>query len=478
LPVGLKTGYLPTQIFYSKAYMHSAKLTTAKYLIVLFTVFGFQIQAQAQENSPYSRYGIGDLTPNQNIVSRGMGGIAGGYSDNASIHQSINTINPATYSNLSIYSKFPYLKPLNTIFELGAEVDSRTLKSPSQAKKFTNTNALFSYLQLGFPISSKKMERKGINWGMVMGFKPVSRVNYDIEKRDRLSGIDSLDSRYQGSGGVTQAFIGSGIRIKNFSIGFNTGYMFGNKDYNTRLVFINDTVNYYASNSANKTNFGGVFLNVGAQYFFNLNHGATLRFGAYGSMKQNLKASQDVVRETYVYDANTNDNFRIDSVYEKNNIKGTMVYPSVFGGGFTYQDGRGNWLVGVDYEATSWSEYRLYDQPDFVKNTWVIRAGAQYLPVKRNSTNVKYFNLVKYRAGFNYSPGYINLGSGLPEYSGTIGAGFPLTGKRFLNEYVVLNTALEIGSRGKSNSSVRENITRFSFGLSMNARWFDKRKYD
>ncbi|HRF27774.1 MAG TPA: hypothetical protein PKW54_10550, partial [Ferruginibacter sp.] len=30
----------------------------------------------AQENSPYSRYGLGDIVPNQNVVNRGMGGLS------------------------------------------------------------------------------------------------------------------------------------------------------------------------------------------------------------------------------------------------------------------------------------------------------------------------------------------------------------------------------------------------------------------
>ena len=458
--------------------MHSAKLTTAKYLLSLFTVFGLQMTADAQENSPYSRYGIGDLVPNHNVVNRAMGGIAAGYLDNVTAYQSLNSTNPATYSNLSIYSPFPFQRLFNTVFELGAEVDSRTLKSTSLGKKFTNTNALFSYLQIGFPIASKKMERKGMSWGMALGFKPISRINYDIEKDQRLTNIDSLKTRYQGTGSLTQAFIGTGFRYKNFSIGFNTGYLFGNKDYSTRLTFVNDSVSYYASNSASKTSIGGVFLDAGIQYVIDTKNKGKLRLGAYGSLKKHLNASQDILRETFVYDATTNDNFRIDSVYEKKNVKGKMLYPSTFGGGFTYQDGKGNWLVGVDYEATKWAEYRLYDQSDALQNTWVVRAGVQYLPARRGTSGSKYFNFVKYRAGFNYSPGYIKLTDNLPEYSATVGAGFPLTGKRIGSEYVVLNTALEFGSRGKNNSSVRENLTRFSIGLSMNARWFEKRKYD
>ena len=55
--------------------MHLAKLTTDGFKRILALVllpFTYTF-ASAQENSPYSRYGIGDLVPNQNIVNRGMG---------------------------------------------------------------------------------------------------------------------------------------------------------------------------------------------------------------------------------------------------------------------------------------------------------------------------------------------------------------------------------------------------------------------
>ena len=48
----------------------------------------FYTSVAAQENSPYSRYGLGDIAPNHPIVTRGMGGIAAGFSD----FQSINFI--------------------------------------------------------------------------------------------------------------------------------------------------------------------------------------------------------------------------------------------------------------------------------------------------------------------------------------------------------------------------------------------------
>ncbi len=454
------------QIFYSKDCMHSVKLTTAswkRYFILPFFIILYT-SATAQENSPYSRYGLGDLAPNRNVVTRGMGGIAAGYSD----FQSVNFVNPATLGNVG-----------NTIFDIGTEIDVRTLKSINPAKKFTSANALFSYVQLGVPVGSKKMAKNNCFWGMSFGLRPVSKINYKIENNERLPDIDSISTIYEGSGGLNQAFIGTGVKIKNFNIGFNIGYMFGNREYSTRRSFINDSVAYYKANAFTSSHFGGIFATGALQYDIKLNKKSMLRLGAYGSLQQKLKAKKDDIRETFDYDGNGG-TFKVDSVFEQKDISGTVEYPSNFGVGFTFTND--HWLIGADYEATQWSKYRFYDEKDQVKNNYSIRVGAQYYPAKNNTPAGKYFSFVRYRAGFFYGPDYINVsGINRPEYGVTLGTGMPLTSLQrisYSGEYVLLNTALEIGGRGNKNSNLRENIVRFSVGLSMNARWFRRAKYD
>ncbi len=441
----------------------------AKFLPVFIVACGFQMTAIAQENSPYSRYGLGDLAPNHTIFSRGMGGISAGTLD----YQSINFVNPATLASIP-----------NTIFDIGAEADIRTLKSINPVKKYTSTNGIFSYLQLAFPIASEKMRKKNIGWGMSVGLKPVTKINYKIESASRLNNIDSIQTLYEGNGGANQAYMGTALKIKGFSFGVNAGYMFGNKNYSSKLSFVNDTVTYYKSNAANETTFGGLFINGGIQYEIVLNKDKKaaipriLRFGAYGNLQQKLNAKRDVIRETFEYDAN-NASYRIDSVYEQKNVKGTIEYPSSYGVGFSYTDE--HWMFGADYETANWSKYRYYGQTDAVQNNWAIRVGGQYYPAKANTPVKKYFNFVKYRAGFYYGPDYIKTNNSRPEYGFTVGTGMPLTSLQRLSysgEYVVLNTALEVGARGDKNSNIRENTVRFSIGVSMNARWFRKLKYD
>ena len=442
--------------------MRLAKLTMVKSLPVLFVACGLQLVANAQENSPYSRYGLGDVVPNHNIFTRGMGGISAGVID----YQSINFTNPASLASLPV-----------TIFDIAAEADTRTLRSTSPPKKFSETNSLFSYLQLGFPLTTKKMYKKGINWGMSFGLRPVTRIGYKIEKYERLSGIDSLYTLWEGNGGTNQAFLGTGIKYKNLSFGILVGYMFGSKEYSTKLEFINDSVAYYKGNYVNKTTFGGLFVNAGLQLEQKLGDGL-LRVGVYGSLHQNLKANRDDVKETFAYDA-SNSTYRVDSVFEQKDIKGSIKYPSTVGLGFTYNTR--HFLYGIDVETANWSNYTYYGQTDQLNNSYTVRAGVQYYPAKEGTPVKKYFNFVKYRAGAYYGSDYIAVNKKRPEYGFTVGAGMPLTSLQRLSyngEYVVMNIGLEFGNRGNKQTNIRENTMRYSLGVSMNARWFQKPKYN
>jgi hypothetical protein len=441
--------------------MHSAKRTTSKFYLFIFLAFGIQLTALAQENSPYSRYGVGDLVPNHNMQTRGMGGISAAIAD----FQGVNSTNPASYSNIT-----------NTVFDMGAEVDTRKLKSTSNSKSFSATNALFSYMQLGFPIKMKKANKNGTFIGAAFGLKPISRINYKLSKFSRVPNVDSLVSFYEGSGGINQAFIGGAIRIKNLSIGVNASYTFGSKNYSTQLTLLNDSVFYHESNSATKSNFGGFTYDVGVQYDVKLKNKGFFRIGAYGNTKQKINATKDVIRETIAFNS-SGEYAKLDSVYE-NNISGKITLPTNFGIGFIVQ--KKQWLVGLDFEQTNWSDYRFFNEPDFIKNNWKIRFGSEYFPATEKTPASKYFNFVRYRFGFFYGPDYVSLNNNLPEYGITFGAGFPLKLRKsyFETQTSILNTAIEFGGRGNKNSSIKENILRISFGLQLSDIWFRRAKYD
>jgi hypothetical protein len=152
------------------------------------------------------------------------------------------------------------------------------------------------------------------------------------------------------------------------------------------------------------------------------------------------------------------------------------------GAGFTYQSNNKNWLLGADFEMGNWASYRYYNQSENVINNWTLRAGVEFYPAKSTAANNHYWNYIKYRTGFYYGPDNIKLTEVRYHYAATFGATLPLTTPRYIQsrgEYVAMHTSFELGARGnKQTSQLRENFMRFNIGISMNARWFQKRSYE
>ena len=72
--------------------INTLRVKLAAFLILFFSAFQ---PAFSQDNSPYSRYGIGDLVPPTNINSRGLGGLSAAFNEPLSI----NFSNPASFSS-------------------------------------------------------------------------------------------------------------------------------------------------------------------------------------------------------------------------------------------------------------------------------------------------------------------------------------------------------------------------------------------
>ncbi len=462
-------------------------LTLTFLLLFLITT----LPAFSQDNSPYSRYGIGDLTPAGHILTRGMGGISAGYGDATTI----NFNNPASYSSFQSFLEPKSKKFISgrAILDIGMNFDSRTLKEPSPARKFTATNALFSYVQIGVPIKK--------NWGLSFGLRPISRISYKIFHNERLKDpltglpIDSANTRFEGSGGSYLASLGIGFNLfrkegakgmeEKLSFGINAGYLFGEKDYSTRRSLINDSVNYYQANFETKTNYGNLYFNAGIQYKLPLDSKKriSMTIGAFGNWGQKLNATQDVLRETFVYDGNIGD-VRLDSVSDQRNVKGKIILPSSVTMGFVVQRPiiiekdrkQAGWLFGLDFSMQSWNKYRFYGRVDSVKNNWELKVGGQLNPVPQLRN---YWSNVSYRAGFFIGPDYIKVGNKLPRFGATLGMGLPVAiSRQAPNQYTLINVALEYSKRGNNNNLLRENMFRFSLGFSLSDLWFGKHKYD
>lgn len=454
-------------------------------LAVLLTAYALPVFSQ--DNSPYSRYGLGDIVPSTNVNTRSMGGIAAGYSD----FLSINYANPASYAGFQALREANSKKMAygRAILDAAINIENRTLREPNTTDKFTASNLLFSHVQIGVPLRP--------NWGLSFGLRPVTRISYKMLNGERLvdpntgQPIDSSQTLSQGDGGAYLPNIGTGFRFRTskttyLSLGFSIGYLFGEKDYSTRRTFINDTVSYNPGNFQTTTNYNNLFYSGGLQYSIQLKDDkkafSNLTIGAYGNLKRNLNASQDIIRETFFYDE-TVGYVRLDSVAVERNVKGKIVYPSTYTVGFVYQhaskDRSGaSWLFGVDYSQSKWSEYRFYGQVDpTVKDKWELRVGGQLRPVSKRN----YFSNVDYRIGFFTGPDYISVNNEKLNLLGiTGGFGLPLLGSHQAsqNQATIINLGFEYIKRGNNDNLLKENMFRVSVGLSLSDLWFIRKKYN
>jgi hypothetical protein len=452
--------------------LEKSRLNYVKIFFVLF-LFSFSASLFAQDNSPYSRYGLGDASAGANVTLRSLGGISAAYADVISV----NFNNPASYSQFQAIreQRSKKLASGRVVLDVGTNLEARTLIAPNTANRFTSNDLLFSYVQVGVPLRR--------NWGLAFGIRPVSRISYLINRDDSLkdpvSGntIERAITEFRGTGGSYLPTIGTGFAIKNFSLGFNAGYLFGNRENTTLRNLINDSVQYYSGEYTTNSSFGHLYFDAGVQYEAKLNKTTLLRLGFSGNWKQTITGTQDKLIQTYTL-GTAGEELKVDSVYENDGVKGKIIYPSSYKGGFVVQHSETNgkgWLFGADYTKGNWSQYRFFGQTDSVQNNWMLNVGAQITP--RPQAN--YFSNVTYRFGFFTGKDYIKVQNDLPVYGLSFGAALPVRPSRMApNQFTIFNVGIQYMKRGNNNNLLKENLFRLSLGLNLTDLWFGKRKYE
>ncbi len=459
--------------------MLSVNLTICRNFLLALTLFSFS-SLRAQENSPFSSHGLGDIYPQQNIASRGMGGVAVGLTSS----QVINTLNPASYGFLKLVT-----------FDVGISIDQRTLKQANPAETYTSANFLPSYVVLGTPLNSAK------GWGLAFGFKPLTRINYSVQAIQKTS-VDSLQTLFQGTGGLTQAFIGIGktfwpdlpAKPSKFTLalGFNAGYEFGRKQTDSIFNYHDTVIAYSKSDYSRTTTYTGYFFNPGIMASLklfehkdkitNIRQTYKLTLGASATFQHQLNASTNTIVQSFDYDAN-GAIVPIDTIKMQNSVAGKITVPVNYTAGFMLSEflpdfAINKWSLGVDYSASKWSDYRFYGQQDQVNDSWMLHAGGEFTPDPFAAT---LFSRATYRAGFYTGKDYINAdGNGYNVKAFTVGLGFALKKFRgnYDHQYTIINTALEFSKRGDTKNNVTENFFKLSVGFSLSDIWFIKRKYD
>ncbi len=438
----------------------------SKYFFIIFIVPSTMLSAQ--ENAPFTRYGLGDVFPSENMISRAMGGVATGYIGGAVL----NTVNPASYGSLNV-----------TTYDLGISIDARSLISNLPPDKYRSVNFAPSYLQLGFPLDRKK------HVGLVFGLRPANRINYSVA--ENVFQVDSLQNIYDGDGGLYQVFAGLGKRWKYVSLGVNGGFQWGSKNIGSKKVFTSDSIVYNRSNSIDTTRFWGLFVNPGIALTIPLhevkasdNKEASKTFitiGASATLKSTLKGN--TTSRIYTYSNGVNGEIiPIDTIKNVLNQTGEIDLPLSYRAGFaiekTISDRYTRWRLGVDYNAARWSDYRFFEQTDQVNDAWTIRLGGEYTPNLLSSRSA--WQRTTYRAGFYTGKDYLNPdGNGYNVWAITTGFGFFIRKyDRDVNKVALINTAFEYGKRGSKVNNITENFFKLSVGITLTDYWFFKRKFE
>nr|NQU94240.1 hypothetical protein [Bacteroidota bacterium] len=415
--------------------------------VTLFIIAG-ESYTQIAINSPYSRYGLGDLAYRKNAYNFSMGGVAYAVSN----PRFVNPFNPA--SNTAFDS-------LSFVFSGGIIISSGQLKTENLSNP-TNY-ATLGYLLFGFPIT---------HWlKSSIGIIPYSNVGYNIRDVQVLDDIGNTEFLYQGSGGINQFYYNAGIQLhKNFSIGAMASYMFGKANL-SRAVYFPDSVTMLNTRIDNYIEVGDLYFEFGAQYNKKIAKDLKLGIGAVFAPSQNIKAVEDYLARSYFGTSSGIEYYR-DTLEQRIENKGNLLIPEKYGIGFMLQK-PGHWMVAADFGWQNWSKYETYGVADSLANDMHISVGGEYIP-NPNSV-VGYWKRVTYRAGFRFNKTYLDLqNTQINEFGMSFGFGFPIP--RSLSS---LNLGFEIGKRGTTTSGlIQENYFKFTLGVDIWQRWFVKPKYN
>lgn len=433
-----------------------------KLVVVFIAVIAFHGYSQEGNASPYSFYGIGSLKFKGTVENRSMGGL-GVYAD--SVH--VNLRNPATFTgnNLELWGNES--RPVK--FTVGGSYSSINLKSESSTDKASSTT--FDYLALNVPIGK---------FGVGFGLLPYTAVGYRLESRNDNG---ELENRFKGEGGLNMAFLGLGYQItKGLSIGVDAHYNFGNIQ-NSVIEFQYDEQDIplqYQTRENNRSDLSGLNFNLGLYFRSMFSEKLEFVSSATFTPKSNLTSQNERSFSTIFVNSNDNEIVvnRIETDLEALGLLETkLTLPSKFSFGAGIGEPR-KWFFGAEYTSQKISEFSnpLYTGgATAYEDASLISVGGFYIP--QYSAFNGFLKRWVYRAGMRYEKTGLRINDeSIKEFGISFGVGLPV-GE--ITSFSNANIGVEIGQRGTtSNNLIEENFINVQLSLSLNDRWFMKRKYN
>ena len=411
--------------------------------------------------SPYSIYGVGEVSKGGTAYTRSMGGV-GIASRNKRF---INITNPAAVTardTLSFMADFGLVQK-NTLFSQG---DLRSAK---------NTFNIYDFV-MSFPIWKSS--------AFMVGITPFSDVGYDfshVEKDPSIIGhTGNITYDSYGTGSVYQIFLGAGATFwKRFSVGAELIYYFGNIDKVVNMDYANTS--YRSINSGNDIAVRGVTGKFGLQYEQKLGGDVSIIAGATYRLGTNLTGYSTSYR--YANQSSVSDtlNFRVDT------LKGSGVrFGDELGVGISVKGGD-KWAAEFNYTRSDWTQSGMGSAAGFaVKGNMnftpavsqSFRAGFEIVP---NRNDIRYYlKRCAYRAGVYYDQEYYKVnGNDIHTYGITLGVTLPV-----FRWYNGISIGVDFGQRAfnprtaSESNVVREQYVSFNLGFNIHDIWFQKPRYN
>ncbi|AWH84944.1 hypothetical protein HYN59_07300 [Flavobacterium album] len=413
-------------------------------------LFSSVVFSQESNASPYSYFGIGDIKFKGTTENRSMGGL-GILPD--SIH--VNLQNPAAYASL-----------MYTTFTVSASNSKTRFKTDSASDNANRTTV--DYIAVAIPY--KKL-------GFAFGLMPYTAVGYRI-KNETVGPVaeDTIVRTFNGSGGLNRVFGGVAYKISpKFSIGAEFQYNFGQVKTKSITNIKNEVqVIQYPTRETNNSDYNGFSFNIGAIYQGKIGKYDWVTSAAF-TPQSTLKSSTDRELATITITNSNNEivHDNIDTTVSTSDVK--MPAKASFGSGLGQNR---SWFIGAEYTFQQSNE--LGNRFDNVTNAKFETAhkfslGGYFIPKYASFTS--YISRITYRAGLRYEKtGLVINGEAINDMGLSLGVGLPIGGRIGGSN---LNIGAEFGQRGTTSANlVKENYVNLFISLSINDRWFQKRRYE
>lgn len=407
--------------------------------IVLSVIFSFSTIWAADTASPFSRYGYGEF---QNPVSGAllsMGGLGYGMRTN----RVINPSNPASYTSID---------SLTFMMDFGVSgVIDGCLTDAGRNTQFAGN---IDYVSFQVPLADWAAISFGLNPLTVVGYKYLFTDTQDSYAYETPL---EVKQSFSGDGGVTQVYLGLSFDIfDRLAVGVNGKHVFGKIVHNRSVEFPNSAL-FNSTTYSNSIYVSAWECDFGIQYHQPIGKDDQLVIGGTYTMKLPMNNTTEITSTTNVVDVDK-------SKYE-------FDYPQTVGAGLSYL-WNNRLLIGADVTWMELSKVKYYSKENVFSDRFVYALGVEYL---HNPESKKYVELMRFRLGANYSNSYAKVnGQDYNKWAITCGIGFPLP-----NTKTTLNLHFEYGQQGSlKNIGLVEQYGKIGIGVSLNERWFVKRKFN